>query len=403
MGKYEQDDSRPYSNFGNTKAGQCLLMILNWCQRTFIAPLDQFFSRPTSKKPERSRSRRAMICWAWGLLVFIIAAVITGGVISSNQRDFELTKSQAIEHGTLLVEDFSACVMEIELQGQPITADTACNRQNIFPAGTRISLIQDPTEPARYLAVAPGQDWEPDPLGTIIGGSIIGLMAAGFTVVIGHRILGRNEISEQQHASGNARQEQAGAQEKQAGSAVLEDIDAVWDRKKFQLANSWTNLVNMKVQIRAALLALVLVAVSVIAIIFGAANSADVSRDRQLVRSEPIVNTVLLEIGGRGNNAKVRLGTQVYELQYGLRWELFRPTGQDIQVIQDPVAAERLIPVEIDDHRGLIGLVQDSLPTILIWIALSGFFVWMFVPREIAALAERIDKLLGRKKRTPRH
>lgn len=403
MGRYEHDDSRPYAKFGNTKVGQFLAMILNWCHRTFIAPLDEFFSRTTGKNQERSRARRWMICWAWGLLVLILAAAITAGVISSNQRDFALTKSQVIEQGTLLVEDFSACVMEIDLHGQPITADTACNQQNVFPAGTRISLVQDPSDPTRYLAVAPGQDWEPDPLGTIIGGSIIGLMAVGFTVIIGHRILIRNEKARQQPARESACQERVAAQEKPAGSAALEEIDAAWERKKFQFANSWMNLADMNIRIRAILLALVLIAVSVLAIIFGAADTVDVSRDRQLVRHEPIVNTVLLEIGGRGNNAKVGLGTKVYELQYGLRWEIFRPTGQDIQVIQDPEDAERLIPVEIDDHRGLIGFVQDNLPTILIWIALNSFLVWMFIPREIAALAERMDKLLGRKKGTSRH
>lgn len=403
MGRYEQDNSRPYPEFGNSGVGRFLLVILGWFHRTFVAPFDEFFPRTSGKKQERSRTRRWLICWTMGLLVVIISAAFTAGNIATNQRDFELTNSQPKEQGTLLAEDFSACVMDIDLHGQHITANTACNRQNIFPAGTRISLVQDPSDPTRFLAVEPGQDWEPDPVGSIISGSMIGLLIAGFAVAISHRILLRSEIPERKPASENKSREHAPIKKPHATSGALQDIDAAWDRKKLQVASTWINFVEFNFRIRATLLALVLVAVSVLAVIFGAANTEEVARDRELVRSEPILNTVLLETGGRSNNAKVQLGTKVHELQYELHWELFRPTGQEIPVVQDPVDAERLIPVEIDDHRGLLGFIQDNLPTILIWIAVVSFFVWMFIPREIAALAEQMNKLMGRKKRASRH
>lgn len=403
MGRYEQDNSRPYPEFGNSGVGRFLLVILGWFHRTFVAPIDELFPRTSGKKQKRSRTRRWLICWTMGLLVLIIAAAFTAGNIATNQRDFELTNSQPIEQGTLLAEDFSACVMDIDLQGQHVTANTACNRQNVFPAGTRISLVQDPEDPTRFLAVEPGQDWEPDPVGSIIIGSMIGLMIAGFTVAIGYHLLLRNEVSVPRPSTTSAPQEPERAQEKHVFSNSVENIDATLDRKKFQFANLWTNFVEKNLPVRATLLALVLIALSVLAIGFGAANTAEISRDRQLVRSEPIRNSTLLEIGGRAYNASVELDTKVYQLQYPLRWELFKPTGQSIPVVHDPADTTRLIPVEIDELRGPIVMVKDNLPTILIWIALVCFFVWMFIPREIAALAERFDNLMGIKKRTPRH
>ena len=407
MGRYEQENSRPYPEFGNTRAGRFLLAILGWFHEKFIAPLAEFFAYSTGMTREhshsrRTRTRRWLICWAMGALVLIITAGITAGVMAENQRDFQLTQSQTRDQGTLVAEDFSACVMDIELRGQPLTANTACNQRHVFPAGTRISLVQDPSDPTRFLAVAPGQDWEPDPIGTIIAGTLIGVLVAGFTIALGHHFLLRNTKPELP-ARKSSPQEQVRTQEKPAFTAALEDVDSSWDRKKHQLANKWTNLTEMNILVRASLLALVLVAVSIVAIIFGAASTVEVSRDRQLVRSEPIVNTVLLEIGGRDDNAKVQLGINVLELQYGLRFELFRSKGQDIPVVQDPLDQKRLIPTEIDDLRGLPGMVQDHLPTIIVWIALSGFLIWMFIPQEMTALAERITNRFATKKRSPRH
>lgn len=338
-----------------------------------------------------------------GLLVLIIAAAFTAGSIAIDQRDFELIKSQEIAQGTLLLEDYSACLMDIDLHGQTITANTSCSTGFTFPAGTQISVVQDPADSTRYLAVAPGQDWDHDPVDTIIIGSMMGLMIAGFTVVMGHRLLPRPKMPNRQPAIESAPLEQTNDQARYAFSAALENTDAALEQKKHQIAGTWSNLAETNIRIRGTLLGILLIAVTVLAFIFGAANTAELSRDRYLVRSEPVLTTVMLEIGGRGNNAKVRLGIKVYELEYGLRWELLRETGQEIQVVKDPADPERLIPVEIDNRRGLIGFVLINLPTILVWIASISFLVWMFIPDEIVALAERINKRLGIKKRTPRH
>ncbi|MFF5791529.1 hypothetical protein ACFY5D_05730 [Paeniglutamicibacter sp. NPDC012692] len=351
------------------------------------------------------RSRRWLICGALGVLTLVIGCLIVAATAEGNKRDFAIITTQVADEGVLVEEDYAACRMEIDLHGQRVDAGTSCNTSSSFPAGTKVSVVRDPEDSERRLAVSPGQDWHEATSDDIWFGIIASSVIALLVVWIGYHILlhpDRPESPLDQQPADPA----AGAPEHQpnaAASAALDRFGKSWESRKEAAGKGWINFVDMDVRIRGTILGALVIVVTGAFMVLGAGMNADLAHDETLAKTQPIVNTTLIDFGGKGMNPVVRFGTQAVELDYGLRWEIFRNIGETVPVVEDPHIAERLIPAELADSRGLLGTVLDNVPMIILWIAVVGFLGWMLIPRELAAVGEAFDVFLRRGRPKPRH
>lgn len=146
----------------------------------------------------------------------------------------------------------------------------------------------------------------------------------------------------------------------------------------------------MDIRIRGTILGALVIAVTGAIVVLGAGTNADLARDRTLAETQSVVNTILLDFGGRGMNPTVRFGTRAVELDHGLSWEIFRDVGETVPVVEDPHVPNRLIPVEFADSLRL----RDNVPMIIWWVATVGFLGWMFIPRELAAVGEAYERFM---------
>lgn len=405
MGRHEREGRRPYDNNGSGPFERALLAFLGFWHRNLVDPVGEFFSRTADKLWGLPRSRRWAICLSLGILPLALATVIIPAVIEGDERDYVITTTQAVEQGVLLEEDYTACTMRIDLQGRTISAETSCSTSASFPAGTRVSVVQDPLEQERFLVVDPGQDWLPVPADTWLVGGGFGVLVAFFVVLGAHRLLLHSSIPDSpldaRPLPSDARQVEAHPYPVTGGA--MDGFVESWETRKAAVGNGWLRFVEGDVRIRGSLLGALVILVTGVAIGLGSAANAEMEHDRQLARTQPIVNTVLLEKSSKGTGTTVRLGTEAVTLDYEPRWEIFLEIGQDIPVVQDPQYPRRLIPAEMADARGWFGFLGDNAPTLIGWIVAVGFLAWLFVPRELAAVGESLDRVLRRGKPRGRH
>ncbi|GAA1498194.1 hypothetical protein GCM10009628_31980 [Paeniglutamicibacter kerguelensis] len=290
------------------------------------------------------------------------------------------------------------------MHGQHVSAETSCNTTS-FPAGTKVSVVRDPADAARYLVVSPGQDWREATSEGVWFGLMTGAAISLLVVWIGYRALlhpdGPGSPLDQEAANRAAGTPEA--RPRNTASAALDRFGESWESNKEAMVKSLTNLVDMDIRLHGTILGALVIAVTGWVIICGADVNAELAYDRSLVSTQPVVNTTLLEHGGKGTNPAVRFGTQAVRLAHGLRWEDFRHIGETIPVVEDPQIPERLIPSELADSRGLWGLLMDNGPMIILWTAIVGFLGWMFIPRELAAAGEAFEVFLRRGRPKGRH
>ena len=340
-----------------------------------------------------------------GILTLVVSGLVVAATAEGNKRDFAIITTQVADEGVLVEEDHASCRMEIDLHGQRVGAETSCNTSSSFPAGTTVSVVRDPGDSERLLVVSPGQDWHEATPEDIWFGIIAGSVIALLVVWIGYHILlhpDRPESPLDQQAADSA----AGAPEHQPNTAVSTAVDRFgesWESRKEAVGKGWINFVDTDIRIRGTILGALVIAVTGTLIVLGAGTNADLAYDRALAKSQPVVNTTLIDLGGRGTNPVVRFGTQAVELAHGLRRETFRNIGETIPVVEDPETPDRLIPVEFADSQGLWGTLRDNAPMAIAWIAIVGFLGWMFIPRELAAVAEAYEKFMRGGKSNGRH
>ncbi len=405
MGRHEREEPRPYENTGSGSFERALLAFLGFWHRNLVDPVGDFFSRTADKLWGLPRSRRWAICLSLGALTLVLAVVVIQAVIQGDKRDYAITTTQVVEQGVLLEEDYAACMMSIDLQGRTIAAETSCATNASFPAGTRVSVVQDPADQERFLVVDPVQDWVPMPGDTWFAGGLIGVLLAFFVVLGVHRLLLHSSIPD---SPLDARAVPTGADpvEKHPYPVMRGATDGFgesWEARKAAVGNGWLGFAEGDVRIRGSLLAALVILVTCLAIGLGSAANAEMEHDRQLARTQPIVTTVLLEKSSKGTSTMVRFGNEAVMLDYEPRWEIFLGIGQDIQVVEDPQRPGRLIPQEMADERGLFWILWDNAPTIIGWIVAVGFLAWLFVPRELAAVGGSLDRFLRRGKPRGRH
>lgn len=405
MVRHEREGRRPYENNGSGQFERALLAFLGFWHRNLVDPVGEFFSRTADKLWGLPRSRRWAICLSLGVLMLVLTALIVPAVIQAEERDYVITTTQEVEQGVLLEEDYVACQMGIDLHGRTISAETSCTTNTSFPAGTRVSVVQDPAEQERFLVVDPGQDWLPIPGDTWFAGGLIGVLVAFFVVLGAHRLLLHSSIPDSP-LNAMSLSPGAGQIDKRPYPAMSEALDGFgesWEARKAAVGNGWLKFVERDVRIRGSLLGVLVILVTGLALGLGSAANAEMERDRQLARTQPMVNTVLLEKSSKGSGTMVRFENKAVMLDYEPRWEIFLDIGQDIRVVEDPQHPGRLIPQEMADARGLFGIFWDNAPTVIGWIVAVGFLVWLFVPRELAAVGESLDRVLRRGKPRGRH
>ncbi|MFJ6417445.1 hypothetical protein [Paeniglutamicibacter sp. NPDC091659] len=351
------------------------------------------------------RSRRWLICGALGVLTLVVSGLVVAATAGGNKRDFAIVTTQVTDEGVLVDEDYAACRMEIDLHGQRVGAETSCKTSSSFPAGTMVSVVRDPEYPERLLVVSPGQDWHEATSEDIWVGAIVGVVISLLVFWLGHHILlhpDRPESPLDQKPESRAAGPWDG-HSTHGVSAALDRFGESWESRKEAAGKGRINFVDMDIRIRGTVLGALVIAVTGVVIVLGTGWNEELAYDRVLVRTQPVVDTTLLDLGGKGMNPVVRFGTEAVELDHGLRWELFRNIGETIPVVEDPDWPDRLIPVEFADSRGFWAILWDNAPMIMGWIAVVGFLGWMFIPRELAAAGEAFDDLLRRGRPRPRH
>lgn len=395
MGRHSGGDPRPYDN-GSGAFGHAVLAFLAWWHKHLLEPLGDYFGKSVDRLWGIRRSRRWLICFALGILTLIIAGLVVSATVQGHKRDLAIVTTQGSDQGILVEEDHSACRMEIDLHGRTVDAKTSCNTASSFPAGTQVAVVRDPADPARFLVASPGQDWHEATPDDIWFGIVSGSVVALAMVWLGHHILlhpdrpGSPLDQEPPVLAAGTPEPQRGT----AASAALDRFEETWESRKAAAGNGWVNFVEQDVRIRGTLLGALVIVVTGVAIALGSATHAEIAHDRMLAKTQPVVNTTLLDFGGRGENPTVRFGTTAIELDHGLRGEFFRDVGEIVAVVEDPQDPGRLIPAEFADSRGPWGSLFDAGPMAIAWMATIGFLGWLLIPRELAVLGKAIDNFI---------
>ncbi|MGL3805107.1 hypothetical protein ACSYDW_03340 [Paeniglutamicibacter sp. R2-26] len=404
IGRHRGEAFRPDNN-DSGPFERALLAFLSWWYRNLFEPIWDYFSDAADRVQGSRRSRRWLICGALGILALVLGGLIVAATAEGNKRDFVIITTQAAEEGVLVEEDYAACRMEIDLHGQRVGAETSCNTGSSFPTGTKVSVVLDPEDSGRLLVVSPGQDWHEANSDDIWFGIVASSVVALLVVWVGYLILlqpDRPESPLGQQAADPA-DGLAATYQATVVSAAVDRFGESWESRKEAAGKGWINFVDMDVRIRGTILGALVIVVTGAIMVLGAGMHADLVHDRTLAKTQPIVNTTLIDFGDKGMNPVVRFGTQAVELDHGLRWEVFRNIGETVPVVEDPAFTERLIPAELADSRGLWGMVLDNAPMIFLWSAVVGFLGWMLIPRELAAVGKAFDMFLRRGRPKPRH
>lgn len=232
----------------------------------------------------------------------MLGGLVITATVQGQKRDVAIIATQGlggVEQGVLIEEDHAACLMRIDVHGDIVGAATSCNTDSAFPAGTRISVVRDPADAGRYLVLSPGQDWHEPTAEDIRGWVILGSWLALLAMLLCYKFLLHRRIpgAPPQRKPGTA----AGTPQERRqtpGSAALDAFEGFWESAQGAAANAWTTFAPRDVRLRGMLLAVLVIAATAVFAMLGTHASAGLTHDRDLARYQPVVDTILLDVGG---------------------------------------------------------------------------------------------------------
>ncbi|GAA1498196.1 hypothetical protein ACFSF4_15900 [Paeniglutamicibacter kerguelensis] len=349
------------------------------------------------------RSRRWLICWTLAILTFLIPVVASNVMNRGYERDFIITKTQSAEQGTLLEEDYAACSMTVESRGKTMEAETSCNTGTSFPAGTRVSVVQDPIHPERFLVVEPGQAWrEPSAFDSWFGfgiGTILGLIVFfdGYWVLL---LVDRPRTCQARRptllADGGP-----GRPRSDAKRSPIDRPEKWWEAKKASVVAQWTKFIVTDVRVRGTLASACLILASMGLLALHQSAEEQPRRDIAVVNNGTIVYAALLDYGTDSSNPSVRYELAGTSLAYPLRDLEAHELGEAIPVVADPVDAARVIPTEIAAGRGPFYWVTENALMVIALIVAVGGVVVLLIPHELEAVGNLIVERVNRKRPKP--
>ena len=234
-----------------------------------------------------------------------------------------------------------------------------------IPPATQIRRSpREPRFPWSRTQSTPNATWfsHPDKTGTrprrdnMWFGIIVGSVIAFLVVWVGHRIL----LHPDRPGSLLDRQATNSAGEPQHKketpiTMMLDRVEESWESRQAAVGKGWINFVERNVRTRGTILSALVIATTGVMLVLGSSANADMARDRNLARTQPVVDATLLEFGDKDRHPTVRFGNEALMLDHGLRWEILRNIGDGVPVVEDPQSPGRLIPLEIADSPGTVG------------------------------------------------
>ena len=400
MGRHGEDGAIPGDGWWRSFIHGFLACFL-WCVLALLAVrnyVHAFMKRIQGRLWRIRRPLRWLMCWALaGLMLFIPLAIFT--VLNRmHARDVAIVETQNPEQGTLLSEDHSACSMSVDLHGETIDATTSCNTSASFPAGTPVSVVQDPERPGHFLAVAPGQDWQMQQdfefWFAVSGGAFIGLMV----FLICYRVLllhDRPAVTKPRRPTTLADGAPGRARRKGTRSPV-DRIEKWWESRKSALVQWWISFIDTDVRVRGTIMSACVIALSLGFVALNLSMNEHLGRDRQIVNTGATVQVTLLDYGDDGANPFVRHETAMVPLAYPLRDPGSHEPGETIAVVVDPLDPARLIPVEIAEEPDPMDKALDALPMVLTWLVAVGVLAAALIPNELVAVWQLVVDFVRR-------